>query len=251
MNKSLSALFAGLLLWCAGAQAAEVTVAVAANFTGPMEKLAPAFEKATGHKAQVSFGATGKFYAQIKNGAPFDVLVSADQSTPERLEKEGQAVAASSFTYATGKLVLWSATPGLVDSQGAVLKQGNFKHLAIGNPKVTVYGPAAIEVMKKMGVYESIEPKLVQGENITQAYQFAATGNAALGFVALSQIYKDGQYAAGSHWLVPAAMYAPIRQDAVLLTRAKDNPAAVALMAYLKSEAARQVIRAHGYEVSP
>lgn len=251
MKKSLPALFAGWLLWCASAHAAEVTVAVAANFTGPMEKIAPAFEKATGHKAKVSLGATGKFYAQIRNGAPFDVLVSADQATPERLEKEGLAVPDSRFTYAVGKLVLWSATPGLVDNQGAVLKQGNFKHLAIGNPRVTVYGPAAIDVMKTMGVYEAIEPKLVQGENITQAYQFAATGNAQLAFVALSQIYQDGQYTAGSHWLVPAAMYAPIRQDAVLLVQGKANPAAVALMAFLKSDAARQVIRAHGYEVSP
>lgn len=249
MKKSLSVLFAGLLLWCAGAQAGEVTVAVAANFTGPMEKIAPAFEKATGHKAKVSFGATGKFYAQIKNGAPFDVLISADQTTPERLEKDGQGVPDSRFTYAVGKLVLWSATPGLVDNQGAVLKQGNFKHLAIGNPRVTVYGPAAIDVMKKMGVYEAIEPKLVLGENITQTHQFAVTGNAELAFVALSQIYKDGQYAAGSHWLVPAAMYAPIRQDAVLLVQGKENPAAVALMAYLKGDAARQVILSHGYEV--
>lgn len=251
MKTFLPALFVAWLLWCGGAHAAEVSVAVAANFAGPMEKIAPAFEKATGHKAKVSLGATGKFYAQIRNGAPFDVLVSADQTTPERLEKDGLAVPDSCFTYAVGKLVLWSATPGLVDNQGAVLKQGNFKHLAIGNPRVTVYGPAAIDVMKTMGVYGAIEPKLVLGENVTQTHQFAVTGNAQLAFVALSQIYKDGQYAAGSHWLVPAAMYAPIRQDAVLLVQGKANPAAVALMAFLKSEAARQVIRAHGYEVSP
>jgi molybdate transport system substrate-binding protein len=230
------------------AQADEVSVAVAANFTGPMEKIAPAFEKATGHKAQVAYGTVGKFYAQIKNGAPFDVLISADDETPMRLEKDSLAIASSRFTYAIGKLVLWSAKPGLVDDKGEVLKRGDFKHLAIANPKVAVYGAAATEAMKKLGVDVALASKLVFGENITQAYQFAATGNAELGFVALSQIYKDGQYAAGSYWLVPPALYSQIRQDAVLLVRGKDNAAAMALLTYLKSDAAKLVIRAHGYE---
>lgn len=232
------------------AQAGEVSVAVAANFTGPMEKIAPAFEKATGHKALVAYGTVGKFYAQIKNGAPFEVLVSADDETPIRLEKDGLAEPTSRFTYAIGKLVLWSAKPGLVDDKGAVLKRGGFQRLAIANPKVAVYGAAATEAMKKLGVDTALEPKLVYGENITQTYQFAATGNVELGFVALSQIYKDGQYASGSYWLVPPALYPQIRQDAVLLTRGKDNPAAAALLTYMKSDAAKQVIRAHGYELA-
>jgi molybdate transport system substrate-binding protein len=232
----------------AGVQAADVNVAVAANFTGPMEKIAAEFEKATGHKALVAYGTVGKFYAQIKNNAPFEVLISADQETPARLEKDGLAIPESRFTYAVGKLVLWSTRPGLVDGEGDILKRGGFDHLAIANPKMAVYGAAATEVMKKLGVAQVLEPKLVLGENISQAYQFVATGNAELGFVALSQIYKDGQYATGSYWLVPPAMYPPIRQDAVLLTRGKDNPAAAALLAYLKSDAAKRVIRAHGYE---
>lgn len=227
----------------------QVSVAVASNFTGPMEKIAPAFEKATGHKALVAYGTVGKFYAQIKNGAPFEVFVSADDETPIRLEKDGLALAPSRFTYAIGKLVLWSATPGLVDDKGEVLKRGDFKRLAIANPKVAVYGAAATEAMKKLGVDAALEPRLVYGENITQTYQFAATGNAELGFIALSQIYKDGLYAPGSYWLVPTALYPQIRQDAVLLVRGKSNPAAAALLTYLKSDAARQVIRAHGYEL--
>lgn len=229
-------------------QAAEVNVAVAANFTGPMEKIAPAFERATGHKVVAAYGTVGKFYAQIKSGAPFDVLVSADDETPMRLEKDGWAIPESRFTYAIGKLVLWSASPGLVDDKGEVLARGSFRHLAVANPKVAVYGAAAVQAMKRLGVFERLEPRMVLGENITQAYQFAATGNAELGFVALSQIYRDGQFAPGSHWLVPPDLYPEIRQDAVLLTRGKGNAAAEAWLAYLKSDAARKVIRAHGYE---
>ncbi|WP_175857984.1 molybdate ABC transporter substrate-binding protein [Burkholderia anthina] len=233
---------------CSLADAAEVNVAVAANFTGPMERIAPEFEKATGHKALIAYGTVGKFYAQIKNGAPFDVLVSADDETPIRLEKDGLAVPESRFTYAVGKLVLWSAKPGFVDDKGDVLKHGDFRHLAIGNPKVAVYGAAAVETMTKLGVYTPLESKLVLGENIAQAYQFVATGNAELGFVALSQIYKDGQFAPGSHWMVPPNLYPLLKQDAVLLNRGKGNPAADALLAYLKSEAAKRVIRTYGYE---
>ncbi len=241
-------LAAGAVLLPLAASAVETTVAVAANFTGPMERIAQEFEKATGHKAVVAYGTVGKFYAQIKNGAPFDVLVSADDETPMRLEKDGLALPESRFTYAIGKLVLWSTKPGLVDDQGAVLKRADFRHLAVANPKVAVYGAAAVEAMNKLGVFAAIENKIVLGENITQAYQFVATGNAELGFVALSQIYKDGQFAAGSHWLVPPQLYPPLKQDAVLLSRGKGNPAAEALLAYLKSQPARKIIRAYGYE---
>lgn len=229
------------------AHGGEVQVAVAANFTGPMERIVLAFEQATGHRAIVAYGTVGKFYAQIKNGAPFDVLVSSDDETPRRLEQDGLAIAASRFTYAIGKLVLWSTNPGLIDEQGEVLRHGECKHLAVANPKLAVYGAAAIEVMNKFGVYSTLEPKLVFGENITQTYQFVATGNAELGFVALSQIYRDGQYAAGSHWMVPAELYPQLKQDAVLLKRGEENAAARALLTYLQSDTAKEIIRSHGY----
>lgn len=234
---------------CHSAIGDEVLVAVAANFTGAMQQLAPAFEKATGHKAAVSFGATGKFYAQIRNGAPFDVLISADQDTPSRLVADGLASGTSQYTYAVGSLVLWSGRPGFVDDRGDVLKRGDFRHLAIANPKLAPYGAAAVEVLNTLGIYAALADKLVLGETITQAYQFAHTGNAELGFVALSQIYQEGRFAAGSHWIVPRDLYAPLKQDAVLLSRGKDNPAAIALLDYLKTEDAKRNIRASGYAV--
>jgi molybdate transport system substrate-binding protein len=241
-----SALFA---LGLPSAYAGEATIAVAANFTGPMELIKPAFEKATGHTLTLAYGTVGKFYAQIRNGAPFDVIVSSDEAVPMRLEKDGLAVPETRFTYAIGKLMLWSSSPGVVDDKGEVLKRGDFRHLAVANPKVAVYGAAAVEVMDKLGRRATLEPKWVLGENITQTYQFVASGNAELGFVALSQIYKDGRYADGSHWTVPQELYPVLRQDVVLLTRGKDNAAARALVDYLKSDFARQVIHAHGYEL--
>ena len=227
--------------------AEEVSVAVAANFTAPMQVIAADFEKDTGHKALLAFGATGKFYAQIKNGAPFDVLLAADDETPARLEKENAAIAGSRFTYAIGTLVLWSAKPGYVDGQGEVLRKGDFARLAIANPKLAPYGQAATEVMAALKVSETLTPKLVQGENIAQTFQFVSTGNAELGFVALSQIMKDGKVSEGSAWIVPANLYQSIRQDAVLLTPGRDNPAAAALLRYLQGEKARAVIHSFGY----
>jgi len=235
---------------CLGtAHAGEVQVAVAANFAGPMEKLAAQFQKDTGHKAILASGATGKFYAQIRNGAPFEVLLSADDETPARLAAEGHAVAKSRFTYAVGRLVLWSARTSYVDAAGAVLKTGNFKHLAIANPKTAPYGAAAVAVIDKLGLTAHLQPRLVQGENIAQAFQFASTGNAELGFVAQAQVWRDGKFTAGSGWIVPATMHAPIRQDAALLTKGARNPAAQALLDYLRSDKARALIRAYGYEV--
>jgi molybdate transport system substrate-binding protein len=231
------------------AHAGETTIAVAANFTGPMELIKPAFEKTTGHTLTVAYGTVGKFYAQIKNGAPFDVIVSSDEAVPIRLEKDGLALPETRYTYAIGKLMLWSSKPGVVDDKGAVLKGGDFRHLAVANPKLAVYGGAAVEVMDKLGLRTTLEPKWVLGENITQTYQFVASGNAELGFVALSQIYKDGRYADGSHWAVPQDLYPALRQDVVLLSRGKDNAAARALVDYLRSDFAKQVIRAHGYEL--
>lgn len=235
------------LLACRCAAAGEVQVAVAANFAGPLAKIGEGFATATGHTLKLSSGATGKFYAQIVAGAPFEVLIAADDETPRKLVAEGHAVAGSSFTYAVGRLVLWSAQPGFVDDQGAVLASGRFTHLAIANPKVAPYGVAALEVLKARGLAAAITPRLVTGESISQAYQFVATGNAELGFVALSQVAPPGKPVAGSYWLVPQELHGEIRQDAVLLKPGANNPAATALLDYLKSDAARAVIRDYGY----
>ncbi len=227
--------------------AEKVQVAVAANFTAPMKLIAADFEKKSGHQAVLTFGATGKFYAQITNGAPFHVFLSADDKTPAKLEKEGAAVANTRFTYATGKLVLWSAQAGVVDAQGDVLRKGSFKHLAIAAPKLAPYGAAAVETMSKLGLAASLEPKLVYGETIGKAFSFVQTGNAELGFVALSQVVENGKIKSGSGWIVPENLHSPIRQDAVLLARGKDNKAAIALLAYLKTDKAKAVIRSFGY----
>ena len=242
-------LIVALLLASLGLRAEEVQVAVAANFTAPMQQIAVQFEKDTGHKALLSFGATGKFYAQITNGAPFDIFLAADDETPAKLEKEGFGVVGSHFTYAIGKLVLWSANPDLVDSAGAVLKTGSFKHIALANPKTAPYGAAAMEAMSKLGVLSDWQPRFVQGESISQTQQFVYSGNAELGFVALSQVFKDGKLTSGSMWEVPANLYAPILQDAVLLEKGKGKPAPAALMTYLKGEKARGIIKSYGYEL--
>jgi molybdate transport system substrate-binding protein len=237
---------------CAIAKAEEVTVAVAANFTAPMQKIAQAFEQDTGHKAKLVFGSTGKFYAQIKNGAPFSVLLSADDETPARLEKEGFAVAGTRVTYAFGRLALWSKNPALVDNKGQVLlsnttDKNSFKKLAIADPKLAPYGAAAIEVIERLGASAKVIPKLVQGDSIGQAFQFVMTENAELGFVALSQISMDGRITQGSTWVVPQNLYTSLRQDAALLSLGKDNAAALALMKYIRTDRAQTIIRAYGY----
>jgi len=229
--------------------AAEINVAVAANFTAPMKQIVAEFEKETGHKVVLSFGASGKFYAQIKNGAPFQLLLSADDEKPIQLIKDGLAVADSRFTYAIGTLVLWSAKPGFVDAKGEVLSKGRFSKLAVASSKLAPYGAAAIEVLTKLGLLATVTSKFVQGENISQTFQFISTGNAELGFVALSQVMKDGKIANGSAWVVPGTLHNPIRQDAVLLTTGKDNAAAKALLGYLKSEKSKKIIRSYGYEI--
>jgi molybdate transport system substrate-binding protein len=238
-----SALFSGLV------RADEVMVAVAANFTAPMQQIATEFHKDTGHTARLIFGATGKFYAQIRNGAPFEVLLAADHETPTRLVRESEAVKDTQITYAFGRLVLWSSKPGLVDEKGAILKNAGITHIAYCNPELAPYGAAAVETMKSLGVFDALQAKLVQGENITQSYQFVASGNAEIGFVALSQVYKNGRISEGSGWIVPASLYSPIRQDAVILAKGEGHPAAVELMNYLKSEKAKAIIRAFGYEL--
>ncbi len=236
-----------LALLSSAALADEVQVAVAANFTAPIQKIAPDFERDTGHKIVPSFGSTGKFYAQIRNGAPFEVLLAADNETPAKLIAENNAIAGTQFTYAVGKLVLWSAKPGVVDSEGEILKKGSFAHVALANPKLAPYGAAGIETMKALGVFDANQVKIVTAENIGQAYQFVSTGNADLGFVALSQVLKDGRIE-GSAWIVPARYYSQIRQDAVILAKGKGKPATEALLKYLKGDKAKAVIKAYGYD---
>lgn len=229
------------------AEADEVQVAVAANFLAPLQEIAKSFEKETGHQTLITSGATGQLFTQIQHGAPFEVMISADAKTPKKLVKNELALADSQFTYARGKLVLWSVDPALVDAGGAVLKTGKFKHLAIANPKTAPYGTAAMETLDKLGLTASLKSKLVEGENISQAKQFVDTGNAEVGFVALSQIYKDGKITKGSAWVVPLDLYAPIYQDAVLLKKGEDNPAATALLNYLKSDKAKAIMTTYGY----
>lgn len=226
-------------------QAEDVRAAVAANFTAPSKEIAVGFEKSTGHKLLLSFGATGQLYAQISQGAPFEILLSADRSTPEKAVSAGLATPGTVFTYAVGKLVLFSKDPNLVRGQ-ATLKAGNFKKMAIANPATAPYGAAAVEVMKALGTYNSIEGRIVYGQNVSQTYQFIDTGNAELGFVALSQLVatKDG-----SRWLVPEHLHSAIRQDVVLLRRGERSDAARAFLSYLRSGPARAIIEKYGYGV--
>ena len=241
--------FAILMALLAPLYAAEVSVAVAANFAAPMQKIAQAFEQDTGHKAVLSFGSTGMLYAQIRNGAPYQILLSADADTPNKLEKEGLGVPRSRFTYATGSLVLWSKQPGFVDDKGDVLRTAKFQRIAMANPKLAPYGAAAMETINKLGLQQHLQARIVQGDNIAQTYQFVATENAQLGFVALSQVFVDGKMAQGSGWIVPSSAHAPIRQDAVLLTKGRDSAAAAALLQYLRGERAKSLIRSYGYDL--
>jgi molybdate transport system substrate-binding protein len=229
---------------------AETTiVAVAANFTKPMTEIADLFEKSTGHSAKLSFGSSGKFVAQIENGAPFEVFLAADDKTTAKVQQDGFAVEGSNFIYAIGKLVLWSATANQVDDQGAILSKGGFKHLALADPKLAPYGAAALEVLKTKGLLDKLKPLFVQGENITQTQQFISTGNAELGFIALSQVIDPdkGKIVNGSAWQVPENLYSPILQGAVLLKKGEGNSAAPALLAFLKSPEAKAIISKYGY----
>jgi molybdate transport system substrate-binding protein len=236
-------------LWLAGfatpALAGETQVAVAANFTEPAKEIAAAFTAATGHRAILSFGSSGQVYAQMAHGAPYEVFLSADAERPRKAEQEGLAAPGARFTYAVGRLVLFSRTPGLVDPAGAVLKTGRFAHIAIADPAAAPYGAAALQTMQKLGVHEALKPKIVQGASIAQAYQFVATGAAELGFVALSQVAGEP---GGSRWIVPSADHAAIEQQATLLFTGAKNPAAGAFLAFLKGPQAKAIIRRYGYE---
>ena len=244
---TLIAVLTGLcsLAAACGALAGETKVAVAANFTEPAKAIAARFKARTGHDAVLSFGSSGQFYTQIANGAPYEVFLSADIERPQKAEAAGLAVSGSRFTYAIGRLVLFSRTPGLVDSGGAVLASDRFEKLAIADPKAAPYGQAAIEALSKLKRYDAVKTKIVMGASITQAYQFVQTGAAELGFVALSQVVDDK---GGSRWIVPAANHSPIEQQAVLLKTGVNNDAAKAFLAFLKSAEARAIIRRYGYE---
>ena len=228
-------------------RAEEAMVAVAANFSAPMQQIAALFHKETGHQIKLSFGASGGIYAQIKNGAPFDLFLSADQLTPQKLEAEGLGVPNSRFTYATGQLVLWSKQEGLVDAKGHVLQNKSIQRIALANPKLAPYGAAAIETMTNLGLLKELQSKLVQGDNIAQTYQFVSTQNAQIGFVALSQVFANGKITSGSAWIVPGNLHQPIQQDVILLRKGQDNKAATALLLYLKGEQAKKIMKSFGY----
>ena len=241
---ALAAAWLGLSV--AQVSASEVSVAVAANFVEPARAVAEAFHTATGDTALISPGASGQLFTQISHGAPYEVFLSADAERPQALVAGGYAVGQSRFTYAVGRLALYSTTPGLVDGQGLVLKRPDLRTVAIADPAVAPYGVAAEETMRKMGVYDALKPKIVKGASIAQAYQFVATGAAEIGFVAQSQIVP---VKGGSRWLVPEALHAPIEQQAVLLKAGANDPAARAFLDFLKTPAARTIISRYGYDV--
>lgn len=228
--------------------AAEVHIAVAANFTGVSRKIAPLFEKTTGYRTRISYGSTGKLFTQIENGAPFDVFLAADTRRPARAEAEGLAVPGSRFIYARGKLVLWSAKQDAFSGGESYLQNSAFRHIAIANPKTAPYGLAAQQVMEHLGVWKNIQSRLVRGESISQTFEFVATGNAEAGFVAWSQV-RAWKKNPGTIWVIPANDYAPIDQAAVLLKKGENNPAARAWLVFLRSTAARKLIKDAGYAV--
>ncbi|MCU4677677.1 molybdate ABC transporter substrate-binding protein [Catenovulum sp. 2E275] len=236
------------LLLTGTSRAETVHIAIAANFTSAMKQIAQEFEKDTGHKTILSFASSGKIYAQIQHGAPFDVFLSADQTKPIALEKANLTVVKSRFTYAIGALALWSTKADLINNQLTVLHNNQFNKLSLANPKLAPYGTAAVETLTHLQLKQTTQHKWVLGENIAQAYQFVASGNADLGFVALSQIMDKGHIKGGSYYLVPDELYSPIKQDAVLLKSAQDNPAALALLDYLQSEKAQLIIKGYGYK---
>lgn len=250
MKKFVLAAAAAIVASAAFAVSAEeVHVAVAANFTAPAKDLQPIYEKATGDKLVLSFGATGAFYAQIKNGAPFDVLLAADAKTPAKAIKEGYGVAGTSYTYAVGKLVLWSSDANLVKNDVAsVINSAAVKHVAIANPKLAPYGEAAYQTLKSLGLEKAAEPKTVLGDNIGKTFQFVKMGNAEAGFIALSQCFKGGKFTSGSGYVIPQELYGEIKQDAVLLKAGEKNEGAKRFLKFLKeSKEATDVRTAYGY----
>jgi len=227
------------------AAAADTQVAVAANFTEPAKEIAAAFKASSGHTAILSFGSSGQFYSQIAHGAPYEVFLSADADRPKKAEQDGVGVTGTRFTYAIGRLALYSKDAALVDQGGAILGKGRFAKVAIADPALAPYGVAAVQTMRKLGVYEKVKPKIVMGTSIAQTYQFVHTGAAELGFVAWSQVINEPS---GSRWLVPLADHTPIVQQAILLYPGQSNAAAKAFLTFLRSPTALQIIKKHGYE---
>jgi molybdate transport system substrate-binding protein len=248
MKRFLLSLVLFFSLTVTPALAEQALVAVAANFVPPFREVAMEFEKATGHTVQVASGSSGNFYTQIKNGAPFDVFFSADNERPKLLEDEGLGVKGSRFTYAIGRLVLWGPDSNLVKGEDT-LRSEKFKHLAIANPKTAPYGVAAMQAMQKLGVWETVQPRLVLGESLGQTMGFIESGNAELGFLALSQVMDSKVKGKGGRWDVPVNLHDPIQQDVVLLTKGKDNPAAKALMEFMGGPQATAIIAHYGYEL--
>jgi len=246
--KSYLAVLMSACLYAAPASAGEVRVALSSDFVAPMERIAAMFRKESGHTVTVTPDASGKLYAQIRKGAAFDVFLSADEELPKRLLQQGAAVGGSRFVYATGRLVLWSAQPDLVDDKGLVLNKGVFDKLAMPNPRHSPYGDAAQQTLTKLTMWNAMQRKLDKRDDVTEAYKLAATERAELSFIALSQVMRDGKMNTGSWWLVPETMHEPIRQSAVLLSGAQDVQAARDFLAFLKSDKARAVMRGYGYE---
>lgn len=242
------AVAAALLSGSFAASAADVNIAVAANFTAPMKEIAALYEKDTGTKVLASYGATGAFYAQIKNGAPYQVLFAADAKTPAKIEAEGLGVKGTAKPYAFGKLVLWSAAPDFVKQDKNFILSDAVKKIAVANPKLAPYGEAAYQTMESWGNLEKATPKFVTGDNIGKTYQYAKTENAQVGFVALSQVYKDGKFTSGSGWIIPSEIYKPIRQDSVVLNPGKDNKDVAAFMKFMaESPKVRAIVESYGY----
>ena len=234
-------------------RAEELTIAVASNFAAPMNEITQAFEAETDHEVRLAFGSSGKLYAQIRHGAPFDAFFSADQDKISRLMEHNLVVASSRMTYAEGRLVLWSANDRLVDSEGEILASGRFSRLAIANPKLAPYGAAALEVLAGLGLEESTKSKRVMGENISQTYQYVASGNAQLGLIALSQVYRDGRLISGSGWIVPEKLYRPIRQDAAILSRSsigRKRRAIDTFWHFFQGPKADAIIQSYGYRLA-
>ncbi len=242
-----AAVAAVLAAVASGAMADEIHVAVAANFTAPAKDLAPIFEQQTGHKVILSFGSTGMFYGQIKNGATYDILLAADAKTPKKSVAEGYGIGSSVFTYAVGKLVFWSSDANKIKNGQQVVTKADFNKCAVANPKLAPYGLAAYETLEHLKAFAKVQPKFVEGDNIGKTFQYVKTGNADVGFVALSQVYKDGKFTSGSGWIVPDNYYGKIRQDAVLLKNGKSLAAANQFLQFLKGPEAAKVKLAYGY----
>jgi molybdate transport system substrate-binding protein len=247
LTKSIKLLFILFVVFWGNVRAESINVAVASNFIAPAQEIAKLFEKETGHQIKISSGSSGKFFAQIQNGAPFHVLLSADTLTPAKLLKEGFAIPSTQITYAIGKLVLWSSNAELVTGNDQVLDGNKFKKIAIANPELAPYGVAAIETLKHLGQYQHIKTKIVWGENIAQAHQFVLSGNAELGFVSASQVMRDGKLIQGSAWIVPDILHSAILQDAVLLNKGRDSIAARSFLIFLASEKVKKIIQEYGY----